>query len=942
MTKLSVVPIGVGEVVGAAVCLFAMIVAGHSPAVAQAQRSEWSLTLAEPPPRQRASMEAIQTPESGAQRALAAAPFVFLDDTLHVTEGAFRSNENYAIGPRMTIDVAASAHAHLSGVLSNAPGSSEGLVKMGAGSLRLSGENTYAGSTLLLEGSLHAASNEAWGAGMLQANKGTSLSYSDGITVWRGLQIDDQLTPHGSGGAAALGGVTAGYEDVLVWEVPSGTATHAGILSGPAGFVKEGAGVLDIRGDALGFAGHAVVREGALAVNELFGGPVTVERDAALRGSGWIGPTSVRGGARLEPGNAGVGVLGISGDLRFDTGSVFVVDAPPAGPADKVYVTGRAWLDGDVMALAQAGAWKDTTEYVILEAAQGFDDTRFASVRTDLAFLSPHLRYEDTEVVMILARNDKPIDDVVDDPDEKDIGEIIDDDAGPSDPGPPDDESGGPSPGEPATPTDPTPEDSAPVVPDIPTEPGPDVEAPPQPPEPSEPNEPEGPTVPANPETPIDDDQGDPDDRNEAEDPAPAGGDEDAGNPSDDGPYEPAESDDASPTPVQKDLPALHDHIIGMDESTARRALRQLSGSWNASIRSSMFEDSRFLREAVLAHANHDGPWVQSFHSWAARDAQGVTSGDDRSVHGVVAGINGQWAPNWLAGAYLGMQESRMNGKSGLTRARIDGFHFGLTSSLQRGPMRFTGGLAHTWFQIDSRRRIAAGNLHDVLRSNHAARTWQVFAELSWPFVALSGSADPLPKSAYFMHSTERAGNISNLSTFYSDQLRPRRWVTNIMRANTASRSWGEDAYKSSSWWEPFLRLAWVQLRSDEYSEQGGPAALGVDGSRSGVALTSVGLRYTQVTEHKNRKGATALYGQLAWNHAGGAYDVYGRHRFLQSTKQTVFHTQGIPVARHSLSAELGLTASFRNRLSVGFAYTGLVGKSVADHGFKMAIRWAF
>src|SRR5690606_10545871 len=156
--------------------------------------------------------------------------------------------------------------------------------------------------------------------------------------------------------------------------------------------------VLDLQGDALSFAGHAVVREGALAVNEIFAGSVTVEQDAALRGSGWTGTALVRRGGRLEPGNAGVGMLGVSGHLRFEPGSVFVVDVAPNGPADKVYVTGKAWLDGDVMALAEAGVWKDSDEYVILEAAHGFEDTRFASISTDLAFLSPRLRYEDTQV----------------------------------------------------------------------------------------------------------------------------------------------------------------------------------------------------------------------------------------------------------------------------------------------------------------------------------------------------------------------------------------------------------------------------------------------------------------------------------------------------------------------------------------------------------------
>src|SRR5690606_15470511 len=70
---------------------------------------------------------------------------------------------------------------------------------------------------------------------------------------------------------------------------------------------------------------------------------------------------------------------------------------------------------------------------------------------------------------------------------------------------------------------------------------------------------------------------------------------------------EPVEEVAVSP----KDNQELHDKIVVMNRPQAKKALNQLSGSWAASVRSAMLEDSRFLREAVLRNAG-SGSWSEA------------------------------------------------------------------------------------------------------------------------------------------------------------------------------------------------------------------------------------------------------------------------------------------------------------------------------------------
>ncbi|TAL77696.1 MAG: autotransporter outer membrane beta-barrel domain-containing protein [Burkholderiaceae bacterium] len=739
------------------------------------------------------------------------APFAF-SGVMHITDPKFESDADYVIdGSTAVVNTHDDVNAHLSGVIRGTV--SPGLMKLGAGTLALSGANTYSGTTYLLQGGLQVRSNSAWGSASLQAAVGTRLEYAPGVVMSSPLHVTamkvEDWAPSGSYGAV----VAPEHADKLRWAVESGEAVHAGLLQGSAPFVKLGAGRLNLVGDAMGYGGAALVSGGTLAVNEMFGGSVAVDAGARLEGAGMVGSTRIRSGGTLAPGNS-IGTLMINGDLHFESGGHFEVEVDPDGTSDAVLVGGKALLAGDVMALASAGDWQASTRYTLLTAAGGLDGTRFdsVSVHKDFAFLEPTLSYDLDTVTLTLVRNGKALDDVAETPDEKDVADVIDGE-GPAGPG------------------------------------------------------------------------GSPFDGN----------------------------------------PVLRDELLVLDRARARQALQQLSGSWSASVRSGLAEDSRFLRQSALGNARAPGAWGRAFFSSSRRDGVEGVAGDTRTLQGLVVGVNREVGGDVVVGGYLGVQQAkyRRDGvgaiggghgayrhdsgtEGGQAAATVQGVHLGLVASGQWQPLRWSAGAAHTWHTVKSQRRVAFGRLDESLRASYQAGVTQMFAEVGWPV-----------------------------------------WWQDVVHPPSATRDdagvldrGGRVGRPGSLLLEPFVGFAHVRLSSDSFDERGGAAALSVLPVKQAVSFSTLGVRMTQDVE--TRHGMLRLQGQLAWRHAGGGRQVAATQYFREGAGRVEFASHGVPVMRSAWSLDLGVTGNVSRHASVSLAYAGQFARGVRDHGVRLNMRWVF
>ena len=227
------------------------------------------------------------------------------------------------------------------------------LSKAGAGTLALTAGNTHAGETTISQGVLNIQHATALGttSGGTSVAGGAALEIEGGITVG-----SESLVINGSGissggslrnmsGENTFGGlITLGSSSLITSDSGSLSLSNSGIISGAGHdlsvsgdgnisingaigtgtgrLVKSGNGNLTLSG-ANTYVGNTNVSGGSLAVNGSITSAVTVANGAALQGTGMVtGNTLIQSGGTFAAGS-GLGTLTQSGDLTFNSGSIF-------------------------------------------------------------------------------------------------------------------------------------------------------------------------------------------------------------------------------------------------------------------------------------------------------------------------------------------------------------------------------------------------------------------------------------------------------------------------------------------------------------------------------------------------------------------------------------------------------------------------------------------
>jgi autotransporter-associated beta strand protein len=173
------------------------------------------------------------------------------------------------LGSNRTVTVNASTLT-VGGVIGDG-GNAYSLTKAGAGTLVLTGANTYSGGTTLSSGTLDISEAiNALGSGTLTLGNGTTLRASNGtvLTYANSMVIDGNVTLTGIrttySGNIDLGNTT---RTLTVENSPTNgnLATNlTGVISGNAGIVKQGTGHLDLTNAGNTFTGDVSLDEGTL------------------------------------------------------------------------------------------------------------------------------------------------------------------------------------------------------------------------------------------------------------------------------------------------------------------------------------------------------------------------------------------------------------------------------------------------------------------------------------------------------------------------------------------------------------------------------------------------------------------------------------------------------------------------------------------------------
>lgn len=272
-------------------------------------------------------------------------------------------------------------------------GPSGGLTKLGAGTLTLSGANTYIGGTTVDGGTLLLS-----GAGTLGDASGSTIINSGG-TLDLGGTTQTQSAVSLAGGTIQNGGLNA--------PVSSTGGTING-LGGSASLTTT-SGITTLLGTNA-YTGATSIDGGVLDVEGSITGTSTVMVNAGgiLSGTGLVDPlvVTIASGGTLAPGNGTAGTsLAIEGNLVLASGAIYLVQVNPT-MSSYTTVTGNANLGGaTVNAVFASGSYVSKT-YTILTASGGVSGTFGSLVDTNLpANFSTNLSYDANNAYLNLVLN---------------------------------------------------------------------------------------------------------------------------------------------------------------------------------------------------------------------------------------------------------------------------------------------------------------------------------------------------------------------------------------------------------------------------------------------------------------------------------------------------------------------------------------------------------
>jgi autotransporter-associated beta strand protein len=343
-----------------------------------------------------------------------------------IASGALRGSSGSLVGDMLNDGIVIFDQA-VAGAYDGAITGGGALVKIGPGTLTMTGSHTFTGGTLVSEGALLGNTSSLQGeirndATIIfdQAFDGTydGRMSGHGELVKRGngtLRLTGVNTY--AGGTLITGGTLQGDTGSLQGQIVNDAtlifdqaddAAFRGVLLGGGTVIKQGPGILGLAGDHP-FKGLTLVTAGVLLLDGSLGSDVRIGSGATFVGAGSIGGSlTVLGDfSTMMPADGTFGELTVGGDITLGPGSRYTVIVDAAGGSSRLITPAHATVgDAAINVDPLSGPYGRVTHYSILSAAGISGQARAIS---SVAVLDPWVTSTDKDLVVTLLRTDIPL-----------------------------------------------------------------------------------------------------------------------------------------------------------------------------------------------------------------------------------------------------------------------------------------------------------------------------------------------------------------------------------------------------------------------------------------------------------------------------------------------------------------------------------------------------
>src|SRR6516165_8141200 len=362
-------------------------------------------------------------------------------------------------------------------------------------------------------------------------------------------------------------------------------------------------------------------------------------------------------------------------------------------------------------------------------------------------------------------------------------------------------------------------------------------------------------------------------------------------------------------------------------------ALSQLSGEIHGSVQTTMIDDSRYIRQAVLGRlrqapyaggtgaiaalgsggqtlaygepatdaalayaakqpsfpikapplaAPADTPdltfWAQGVGAWGKIDSDGNAADASRNLSGVFTGFDRRFG-DWRAGLAAGYSNSSVSVSARASSANIDTAYVAAYAGTSFWAWNFRSGATFAWNTIGTSRTIAFPDFFEQATTRYGAGEAQVFGELGYGLTFGAIAA------------------------------------------------------------EPFVGLACVHLDTGSFTETGGVSALIGTGHKEDVGYSTLGARVA--TYYLLQNGMALIpRASVAWQHVFG--EVAPTAALTFQSIGSGFNILGVPIARDAALVEAGGDLQLTAQAKIGVSYAGQLANSAHDHSVKGNFTWRF